>query len=96
MKVTGQQPSLSQEIKANQTRASDAGTDGLKGKGIDGEQSVKTTLLMDKIKDRIAAEPEVRSDRVAELKAQIHDGEYQVDAQRVAGKMLLDALEQGS
>ena len=47
---------------------------------------------MNKRKGRISAEPEVRADRVAELKAQIKSGEYKVDAQSLAKSMLQDAL----
>ena len=49
---------------------------------------------MSKIKGRISTEPEVRTDRVAELKDKIKDGEYQVDAQRLAKMMLEDALQE--
>ena len=47
---------------------------------------------MNKIKNRISTEPEVRADRVAELKAKIKDGEFKVDSQRLAKAMLGDAL----
>ena len=49
---------------------------------------------MNKIKDRISTEPEVRADRVAELKDKIKNGEYQVDSQRLAKTMLEDALQE--
>lgn len=41
----------------------------------------------------IEAEPDINSDRVAELKAAIDSGTYQVDADRVAqGMLALDSL----
>ena len=49
---------------------------------------------MNKIKNRISTEPEVRADRVAELKAKIKSGEFQVDSQRLAKAMLEDALNE--
>jgi len=49
---------------------------------------------MNKIKGRISAEPEVRADRVEELKAKIKSGEYQVDSQRLSKTMLEDALKE--
>ena len=59
------------------------------------EPPVKTsTFVMNKIKGRILAEPEVRADRVAELKAKIKSGEYQVDSQRLAKTMLEDAFKE--
>lgn len=36
----------------------------------------------------LESEPEVNSDRVAELKAAIDSGDYKVDAERVADRML--------
>lgn len=38
--------------------------------------------------NELKSEPEVNSDRVAELKAAIDSGEYKVDADRVADRML--------
>ncbi|SEG58839.1 flagellar biosynthesis anti-sigma factor FlgM [Marinobacterium lutimaris] len=37
---------------------------------------------------KLESEPDVNSDRVAELKAAIDSGEYKVDAERVADRML--------
>ncbi|HIO60541.1 MAG TPA: flagellar biosynthesis anti-sigma factor FlgM [Deltaproteobacteria bacterium] len=42
----------------------------------------------------MSTEPEVRADRVAELKAKIKSGEYQVDSQSLAKTMLEDALQE--
>lgn len=99
MKVNGQQPSLSQEVKANSTRAKGDGTpEGgtLQGANSAEQPSVKTTLVLDKLKDRIHSEPEVRSERVAALKSQISQGSYKVDTQRLAGNLIKDALHQES
>ena len=49
---------------------------------------------MYKIKNRISTEPEVRADRVADLKAKIKGGEFKVDSQRLAKAMLDDALRE--
>lgn len=38
--------------------------------------------------EQIANTPDIDSEKVARLKAAIEDGSYQVDAERVAGKML--------
>ena len=50
--------------------------------------------MTDKIKLSIAWGPEVRSDLVAELKEQIKRGEYKVDPQNLAGKMLVESLKE--
>ena len=93
MKVTGQQPAVLQDIKGGQRKEADQAH--LKDGPPSADDSVKTTsFAMDKLKLRISAEPEVRSDKVAELKAQIKSGEYQVDPQKLAGNMLLDSLRE--
>ena len=95
MKITGQQPPEFQGVKGgagkdNQKAADRSGT--LPGSG---EPPVKTsTFVMNKIKNRINVEPEVRADRVAEVKAKIKSGEYKVDAERLAKTMLEDALQE--
>ena len=95
MKITGQQPPEFQGVKGgagkdNQKAEDRSGT--LPGSG---EPPVKTsTFMMNKIKSRIDSEPEVRADRVAELKAKIKSGEYKVDSERLAKTMLEDALQE--
>ncbi len=49
---------------------------------------------MNKIKSQINSEPEVRTDRVAELKDRIKSGEYKVDSEKLAKKMLEDAFQE--
>ena len=53
-----------------------------------------SSFVMDKMKARIASEPEVRSDRVAKLKEQIKSGDYKVDAQKLAKNMLVESLKE--
>ena len=95
MKITGQQPPEFHGVKggtgkANQKTADRSGT--LPGSS---EPPVKTsTFVMNKIKSLINAEPEVRSDKVAELKDRIKSGEYKVDSERLAKKMLEDAFQE--
>ena len=95
MKITGQQPPEFHGVKGgtgkdNQKTADRSGT-----LSSSGEPPVKTsTFVMNKIKSRINAEPEVRAERVAELKAKIKSGEYKVDSERLAKKMLEDALQE--
>ena len=95
MKITGQQPPEFHGVKGgtgkdNQKIAERAGT--LTGSG---EPPVKTsTFVMNKIKSLINSEPEVRTDKVAELKDRIKNGEYSVDSEKLAKKLLEDAFQE--
>ena len=95
MKIKGQQPPEFHGVKGgtgkdNQKAAERAGT--LSGSG---EPPVKTsTFVMNKIKSLINSEPEVRTDKVAELKDRIKSGEYKVDSENLAKKMLEDAFQE--
>jgi flagellar biosynthesis anti-sigma factor FlgM len=95
MKITGQQPPEFHGVKGgtgkdNQKAAEREGT--LTGSG---EPPVKTsTFVMNKIKSLINSEPEVRTDRVAELKDRIKSGEFKVDSEKLAKNMLEDAFQE--
>ena len=41
---------------------------------------------------QLEAIPDVREDKVAQLKEQIENGTYEIDAEKIADKMLKDAL----
>ena len=93
MKVNGTPPGVLQDIKGGQRK--DADLAHLKNELNPAGDSVKTSsFAMDKMKLRISAEPGVRSDRVAELKGQIKSGEYEVDPQKLAGKILVESLRE--
>jgi len=47
-----------------------------------------------KIKEVIAAEPDVREGKVAEIKARIESGKYEIDHEAVAGKMVDSFLDE--
>lgn len=95
MKVAGQSPNIAKELTTGQTKNKESASEG-RGKAdqLLENGSVKTSAFtLNKIKERIAVEPEVRQDRVAELKAQIQQGEYEVDFQGLAKKMLTESLK---
>ena len=94
MKIAGQQPPGLQDVKGG-LRKESLENSGRSGGTNQADGSFTTSsFAMDKMKVRISAEPEVRADRVAEIKAQIKSGEYQIDQQKLAGTMLVDALQE--
>ena len=59
---------------------------------IANDSGKKSSFVTDNIKTRISEEPEVRSDRISEIMNQIKNGEYKVDTQKLAGKMIVESL----
>ncbi len=96
MKITGQQTSALQDLKGGQRKD---GTElARQGRGDQSQNDVVKagSFAMDKMKVRIEAEPEVRADKVAELKERIRNGEYQVDSKKLALNLLKEGLQEGS
>ena len=95
MKITGQQPSEFHGIKGGAGKDSQKAADRSGTMPGSSEPHVKTsTFVMNKIKSLINSEPEVRSDKVTELKDRIKSGEYKVDSEKLAKKMLEDAFQE--
>jgi len=95
MKITGQQPPEFHGVKGGAGKDSQKTADRSGSLPGSSEPHVKTsTFVMNKIKSLINSEPEVRSDKVAELKDRIKSGEYKVDSERLAKKMLEDAFQE--
>ena len=95
MKITGQQPPEFHGVKGGTAKENQktAGRSGVASETIETTDK-NSTFGMNKIKNRISTEPEVRADRVADLKAKIKGGEFKVDSQRLAKAMLDDALRE--
>ena len=95
MKITSQQPPEFHGVNGGSGKDNQKVADRSDTLPGTGEPPVKTsTFVMNKIKSQINAEPEVRADRVAELKAKIKSGEFKVDSERLAKKMLEDAFQE--
>ena len=95
MKITGQQSPEFHGVKGGAGKDNQKNADRSGNLSGPGEPPVKTsTFVMNKIKNRINAEPEVQVERVAELKAKIKSGEYKVDSESLAKKMLEDAFQE--
>ncbi|MCO7621420.1 flagellar biosynthesis anti-sigma factor FlgM [Pseudomonas guariconensis] len=74
--ATGSAPKASETSEAPQTAS---------GEAVHLSQEAQQ---LQKISDKLRDQPEVNSARVAQLKQAIADGSYQVDAGRVASKLL--------
>lgn len=95
MKIAGQNSAIAKELSTGQTKSKEVSRDGQSSnvENLKGNGSITTSnFTLNKIKNIIAAEPDVRADRVAELKAQIQSGEYQVDFSGLADKMINDSM----
>ena len=69
------------------------GGGGSKGARGSAELPVKTsTFVMNKIKERIHTEPEVRVDLVNKFKELIKSGEFKKDSDNIASKMIYESL----
>ncbi|HIE29022.1 TPA: flagellar biosynthesis anti-sigma factor FlgM [Candidatus Poribacteria bacterium] len=52
----------------------------------------ESAVKFSRFKERLSALPDVRDDIVAELKSRIQNGDYQVDGEKVADKMIEEIL----
>ena len=52
----------------------------------------RTSLTQHRVKEAIGNTPDVRSDRVEAVREKIESGQFKIDAQRLAGRMLTEAL----
>jgi negative regulator of flagellin synthesis FlgM len=51
-----------------------------------------TAKRIQEAQSKIQAIPDVRTEKVAELKARIENGTYEIHADKIAGKMIRDSL----
>ena len=97
MKVTGKQPHGVSDLTAGKAR--DAGKNASRVRNgppqeLDNAPNRTSLSTMDKIKESLRNQPDVRAQRVADLKAKIDSGEFKVDSEKLAGNMLTASLEE--
>jgi flagellar biosynthesis anti-sigma factor FlgM len=54
----------------------------------------RPSLTTAKVRDAIRQEPDVRADKVANVKRRIHEGTYSVDSERLAKNMINQSLRE--
>lgn len=97
MKVTGQQPPRSSEVnngKARETELKQARQRAGDKEAPERVQREHPALTTHKLREAVRTAADVRADRVAEIRERVESGRYQVDAERLAGNMLRDALHE--
>jgi len=102
MKITGQDPAKAAELALGKARgikqtaqAQGARKDGKAEAPKQAAQLPSTSSLTTaKARDAIRREPDVRADKVADVKARMKDGQYRIDSEKLAGKMLNDSLRE--
>lgn len=97
MKVTGKQPHGVSDLTAGKAR--DAGKNASRVRNraaqeLDNAPNRTSLSTMDKIRASLRNEPDVRAQRVADLKAKIDSGEFTVDSEKLAANMLTASLEE--
>lgn len=60
--------------------------------GFDRVELSQTAREVQQIKTLTGADTEIRQDKVAAIKKQIEDGTYKVDSEKIAYKMIKDAI----
>jgi flagellar biosynthesis anti-sigma factor FlgM len=96
MKVTGQNPPRAGELTQGKMRETDSRRNPVAGRstqnpiGVDAPPSLTTN----KVRDAIRNEPDVRADKVADVKRRIQEGSYTMDADRLAKNMINTSLRE--
>lgn len=96
MKVTGQQPPRTTELNSGKAREAEARPERTRPDAKDGATPAgnRTSLTMSRIRDVIRTTPDVRAERVEAVRERIRSGEYKVDAERLATRLLTDSLRE--
>ena len=96
MKVTGTQPQGIADLTAQKAKDKGARVDRSGGQQAQETPGVtnRAAQTLNRIKETIRNEPDVRAERVAEVKAKLKNGGLKVDAEKLAEKMLTAALNE--
>ena len=96
MKVTGQQPPRTPELTSGKAREAEAKLKRAEQAAQEGPAAAgnRASLTMSRIREAIRNTPDVRSDRVEAVRQKLRSGDYQVDAEKLAEKVLTESLRE--
>jgi flagellar biosynthesis anti-sigma factor FlgM len=94
MKVTGQQPPRTTELATGKSREAEQRAERKRviAKDSTAPAAKAADLTLSRIRDAIRSTPEVRAERVQAVQEKLRKGEYKVDADRLAHKMINESL----
>lgn len=94
MKITGQQPPRLNDLSAGKAREAEAQPKNRRAaaKRTTPAEGGRPSLTMSRIREAIRSTPDIRTDRVEAARARIERGEYKVDAERLAQKLLSESV----
>jgi len=96
MKISGNGPAIDPSVKQVQDKkklddsAKKTAHSVTKGDNVELSQTAKDIRQAKKLLDSI---PDIREEKVAQIKQQIEDGTYKIDEEKIALNMLKEALE---
>ena len=82
---------VNQHAKAAEKNQASA-NNGASFSPVDRVELSSSSRLIHKIQEAAQAAPDIRAEKIADLKKKIADGTYQVSSEDIAGKMLKDIL----
>ena len=97
MKIGDKIPPIQIEAYIHQTREKHTGegSSAVPQKPVSQEDKVvlsETAKQMNKVKEQLDAIPDIREEKVAEIKNQVDNGTYKIDGKKIAFNMLRESL----
>ena len=94
MKINGQYPKLPVQEKNTSAASGKDKADGRREVGIkSGSDSISgMSLTTKRMREKLDAEPDVNQEKINALRAKIKKGEYQVDMDKLASRILEDSI----
>jgi flagellar biosynthesis anti-sigma factor FlgM len=96
MKITGQNPQRAGELAGGKAAEVEPKAKARPSSPPEaaGKAQARPTLTLDKVKDAIRQEPDIRAERVADLKERVAGGKFTVDENRLAANLINASLRE--